>query len=287
MNFANLDCDKYQLKDNERLSEDGNAIICTVCGDKKRVKTWSEARNCYSWYLNNTTPEHPFACECIRKRKLEEAFKEQKARFEKVYNSATCRGFIGSLYENLKFDTLPVSKSQSYNKAKETCQRFVEKIDTCKEKGCGIYLWSQSAGTGKSTLMACVRNELIERGEKCLMINTNDLLDFTSNDREIYEGGEFLFNSSIFKNVDILILDDIGVADLTKDNSYTSWVSDIIYTLIETRNRNGYCTLFTSNYYPKNLQTERGYDFKTVDRIISRASAVIEITGTSFRGAKQ
>lgn len=287
IDFSLFDCDKYQLKENERLSEDGNTITCTVCGDTKKIKRWSEVRQCYTWELN-ITEEHPWACECVKKRKQEEALREERERFERVYNSRACRSWIGTLYENAAFDKLRASSSATYNKAKETCERFVEKSDYCKQNGFGIYLWSKSAGTGKSTLMACTRRALVAKGEKCLMINSTDYLDYVKNDRETVENGVLIFNASIFKRVDILILDDIGTLNLSRgSDNYTSWAESELYSLIEARNRNGLSTLFTSNYSPKDLQTERGYDFKLVDRILSRSSAVIEVTGTSFRGGNR
>ena len=92
------------------------------------------------------------------------------------------------------------------------------------------------------------------------------------------------FTFSLFKTVDVLILDDIGVSNLSNNNAYAEWRNGILYELIEKRNKDGRCTLFTSNYSPEDLSKQRGIDFKTVDRINARSSRIICITADSFRG---
>ena len=87
----------------------------------------------------------------------------------------------------------------------------------------------------------------------------------------------------MFLRIPVLILDDIGVVRLN-DGRYGQWVNDTLYELIERRCRNRLSTCFTSNYSPKQLNSERGIDFKTVDRIMELATMTIDVGGLSLRG---
>ena len=80
-----------------------------------------------------------------------------------------------------------------------------------------------------------------------------------------------------------LMRDDIGGGKL-EGGRYAQWVNDTFYELMERRCRNRLSTCFTSNYSPKQLNSERGIDFKTVDRIMERATMTIDIGGLSLRG---
>ena len=188
---------------------------------------------------------------------------------------------VGSKYIYRKFDNTIKNANRGYNIAYDACVNLCKDKDDTILKGRGIYIWSNSSGTGKSTLLACVRNEFISDYKPCVFINSSDLIGYASYKNDSYERK---FDFSMFYRVPVLIVDDIGAESLTRDTSYCGWANGVWYSLMEKRNRNNLSTMFSSNYHPEKLK-ERGYDFKTVDRIIERCvMSVYEIEGQSFRG---
>lgn len=277
-----ISVDNYVLKPNEQIV--GETIVCSKCGELKRTKRFSQLYNEWIWM-----PQHNDGagnCECEREAIRKKAFEESSKEFRRIYDCDFLKDLVGKTYCDLHFsdlEKLPNSNT-TYQNALVSCEKYVENIDTSiLKRGLGMYLYSKNAGTGKSTLMACLRNGLIAKNVKCVFVNEADLIKFAKDTRTyIDENGWFTY--SLFKTVDVLILDDIGVSNLSNNNAYAEWRNGILYDLIEKRNRDGLCTLFTSNYSPEDLNKQRGIDFKTVDRINARSSRIICITAESFRG---
>lgn len=271
----------YKLKENEKI--DGESIICTKCGETKRYKKYSKLYGDYIWALAPKDSEGQCACE--REAIKAKIRKENEEQFQKIYNCKFLKGLLGSGYCDVHFSDIEKNSvnNQSYINALKSCKSYVANIDTILRRGLGMYLYSHNAGTGKSTMMAALRNALVEQNIRCVFINEQDLKEFAKSPNERLDDDGW-FNYSVFFTADVLVLDDIGVGRLTADNTYTNWRNDILYTLIENRNRDNRCTLFTSNYSPEELKTKRGIDFKTVDRIVARSTRVICIEAESFRG---
>ncbi len=270
----------YILKTNEVI--DGDTIRCTKCGETKRYKKHSRLYGEDIWA--SAVKDSEGQCECEREAIKEKVRKENDENFQRIYNCPFLKNIIGKGYCDVHFSDIEKNiASGSYQNALKSCQSYVKNIDNILKRGLGMYLYSHNAGTGKTTMMAALRNALIEMNIRCIFVNESDLIGFARNQNErLDENGWFTY--SVFQTADVLILDDIGVGNLTADNTYTNWRNDILYSLIEIRNRDNRCTLFTSNYSPEELRTQRGIDFKTVDRIIARSSRVICVEGASFRG---
>ena len=179
-------------------------------------------------------------------------------------------------------ESLNLVEDKGYSLAYRACRKFLANAEDAVDKGKGIYLFSRNAGTGKSTLMAGVRNGLIAKRIKCVFINIKDLLNEASQ-RDVTRDTKSLYDYGMFLRIPVLILDDIGVIRLD-DGRYGQWVNDTLYELMERRCRNRLSTCFTSNYSPKQLNSERGIDFKTVDRIMELATMTIDVGGLSLRG---
>ena len=279
-NHSPLDVNKYVLKDNEKVV--GEEIVCKTCGTVRRVKKWSPLTSCYIW-ASKAKDGDEYLCECDKRRTLQKALDTERDNFRKLYDCKAFRDFLGERYINLGFKNLPENNREDYMRARKACWQYVMNINNVLQKGLGMYIWSPTAGNGKTSLMACVRNNLVAKGIRCIMINLTELLKYAKG-KNIESDATEPFSYRLFKTVDVLILDDIGVNDLRVQNNYTQWAQTELYELMEARNKNNKCTLFTSNYSPKELQEVRGYDFKTVDRIVERSTVMIKIEGESFRG---
>lgn len=77
--------------------------------------------------------------------------------------------------------------------------------------GFGGFIFSGGCGTGKNHLAAAIGNQLLERGRSVLVVTVPDLM---MRFRETYQDGARTTEADLMKdlcNVDLLVLDDIGV----------------------------------------------------------------------------
>lgn len=275
-----ISCDTYQLKENEVVSDDGSSIVCKKCGEVRRVKVYSSLYKRDIWTAAN--PDETCLCSCDKKKALEKAKEEEEIVFSRIYNGEKFRSWVGEKYINADLELLDPIDDKKYDLAYRACRKYVANAEDAVDNGKGIYLFSRNAGTGKTTLMAGVRNGLIAKRIKCVFINIKDLLNEASQ-RDVTRDTKSLYDYGMFLRIPVLILDDIGVIRLD-DGRYGQWVNDTLYELMERRCRNRLSTCFTSNYSPKQLISERGVDFKTVDRIMELATMTIDVGGQSLRG---
>lgn len=271
--------DSYIPEPNEYISEDCSSIICRNCGEVRRVKKYSPLFKAYIW--TKADPDSYCMCSCEMKMIAERIEAEDKENFKSLYDCEELRTLVGLKYIDRTFSNTIKTVSRTYNAAYEACVMLCKDKDDTIQKGKGIYIWSKGPGTGKSTLLACVRNSFVSEYKPCVFINSSDLIGYASY-RNDDDGKKF--NFAMFSRVPVLIVDDIGAQSLDRNSNYCGWANDVWYSLIEKRNRNNLSTMFSSNYSPNGLK-DRGYDFKTVDRISERcAGNVYEIEGSSFRG---
>lgn len=122
-----------------------------------------------------------------------------------------------------------------------------------REKGMGLYIFSNTKGSGKTMLSCILLNEISERyGINSKFISVYDYLDFT---KKKYGGA--VENMNMVKEAELLVVDDIG-AQMGKE-----WIDSTFYELVDFRYTGRMPTIYTSN-----LPFERlNMDERTIDRM--------------------
>lgn len=261
----------------DRISEDGKSIVCTVCGKTRKILEDSQIFG--DWWR----PVEG-GCDCDKARAEEERQRNIREDFMRFWDGEAFRKLLGRRYADVTFDKLVDIKDKSWQDARTACVDYANAIDICVNRGLGFYLYSPQAGTGKTTLLACIRNQLIEKQVKCIFISCLDLMDVASRDGK--ETQETLPTWDGLKEVPVLIVDDIGAEDLSKSATRGSWANKYLLELFKTRHDNFLSTLFSSNYTVRELQDVRGYDFRLCDRISGLSTKCFKIDGASIRGEK-
>lgn len=262
----------YQLGENDQLSKDGKSIICTVCHETKRVKKESEILGVF-WGRGENG-----GCACERKEAEERRKAVEREEFMAFWNGEKYLSLLGKRYQDKTFSTLKTVDNPVYETVKEKCKNYADSIEVSLNKGYGLYIFSAQSGNGKTTLLACIRNALIEKQVPVVFINYSNLVELAG------KGADLTLSWNGLKGVPVLMIDDIGSEDLRKNEKRGEWVNNIFEDLIGYRYDNLLCTLFSSNYSIRQLQSVRGYKAKTCDRIVEMATRAYEIQGTSFRG---
>lgn len=262
----------YQLEENDQLSKDENSIICTVCHETKRVKKECEVLGTF-WGRSEKG-----GCACERKAAEERRKQTEREEFMAFWNGEKYLGLLGKRYQEKTFSTLKTVDNPVYETIKEKCMNYADSIEVSLERGYGLYIFSAQSGNGKTTLLACIRNALIEKQVPTIFIGYSNLIELAGN------GSDSTLSWNGLKDVPVLMIDDIGSEDLRKNEKRGEWVNSVLDNLIGYRYDNLLCTLFSSNYSIRQLQAVRGYKAKTCDRIVEMATRAYEIQGSSFRG---
>lgn len=135
---------------------------------------------------------------------------------------------------------------------------WLDKLQENEEKGKGIYIYSETKGSGKTRLVSSLGNELIRKYHKQVrFITSMSIIAEIRNSWNSESGYSEQKLIQEFKNAQVLIIDDLG-AEQIKD-----WVNDRFYDIINTRYINKKITIFTSNFSIDNLP----YDDRITNRI--------------------
>lgn len=177
-------------------------------------------------------------CQCLRDRQL--AQRMAYARIPREYQGLTINGFRADLYR----DRL------SAMAARDAAAGFVANFERFRQRGKGLYLWSKTTGSGKTTLAARIGNALIQHNE--MPVRFFRLVELFAEIKDTFGGksDSGLTEHKIIgdaQTVPVLILDDIG------SQRDSEWTDRTLYTILNERADNLRTTIFTSNFSPDSL----------------------------------
>lgn len=139
--------------------------------------------------------------------------------------------------------------------------KFIKEYDISKSNK-GLYLHG-NFGCGKTYILACLFNEMKNRGYSTLIVYFPTLLKDLKGDFD-----NMLDTLNYLDDVDLLLIDDIGAEKVTE------WSRDeILGTILQSRMNNGKTTFFTSNFNINELErhlSNNGSDPIKANRIIER-----------------
>lgn len=270
--LTRISVDNYQLKENEVFDSTHNFVLCKKCGKPKKKLTWSDAI-CNLVY-------HPVEekCDC-EKAKIEEEERQRRISFCKsYYNTELYLEEINKECRYSRLDSVPADLfHEDFYNVRDTLKEWVNGY---KPGDMGVSIVG-TVGLGKSTLMACLRNELLDRGYSCVMSTISNIMRHQS--YRTVRQNEFSYET--YWNVDALIIDDIG-ADFTNQGLKKSDYNATLFSIINFRNTNHRTTLYTSNLYNPEL-IRMGVDERAIDRLEEMVELRFTLEGESIRGIKQ
>ena len=254
--------------ENTYAGEDG-LLYCTKC----------HTRRCTKEPVQPFGKRMPIVCECMKEEERKE--KEQEVQKEKLRKLDKIRGasLLGDRYKDAWFEKTDLDRPSDFQMAFQRCQRYCQIADQALEHGYGIYIYGDS-GTGKTHLTACMCNELMTNMHQCLFTNFFEISKLIKSTWNGNADSEVVVRRIC--EVDFLFLDDLGTEILTK-NGEDNWLQGQVFDIINKRYNNKKPTIFSSNYSMNQLITDRGMMAKTVDRIGEMSTAMIKLSGESYR----
>jgi len=170
--------------------------------------------------------------------------------------------FSGMSIDNFKTNDKSIyKKQQSIENAmigKRAAAKFINKFKRMKQEKKGLYFYSREVGSGKSMLASIIGNELIHKHKAQVKFSTTG--DTLNAIRATYDPVSDVQTHELIeaiREVEVLILDDIGQDRLKKDTN------DKLYEILNYRSVRKVITIFTSNCRIEELQ----YDKRIKDRI--------------------
>lgn len=204
-------------------------------------------------------------CPC-REEKQRERELRQISQIPSSFENATINSFDVNIYKEQENVEIAIA-------AKLSAINFIKHYDTFRKAGKGLYLYSRTKGSGKTRLACSIANALMSQHKvKVHFTTTLDLLDNIK--KTFGNGSNFSFEEVIemYKTVEVLILDDIGVENVTP------WVVEKFTQILNERMESKRVTIFTSNIEVSFLDfSTKNYFKEEVDkheseRIVSRIS---------------
>lgn len=135
---------------------------------------------------------------------------------------------------------------------------FVLNFQKFRQAGKGLYIHSNTKGTGKTYLSYCLANEVIARYD--VNVKFTSVLEYLDLTKKGYSSMADKEEKDGIIKATVLILDDIGV-EVSRE-----WVNTTLYQLINYRYANKLVTIITSNYPVEQLKVD--------DRIKDRINAM-------------
>lgn len=214
--------------------------------------------------------------EAERKRKEE----ERRKRIEE-FNNRIKLSLIGERYKNIRFKGAILTESN--RSAFEKCINYAKNMDEVRRQNIGLYIYGDNS-SGKTYLTACLCNELVWNGARCIYTNLASILNEI---RSSYDGngmGECTILAQL-KNYDFAFIDDLGKEFIGREFNAASskWAEEKLFEVLNARYNAQKPTIFSSNYSIGELASVLNLDKAIVERINEMATRVIRLEGDDFR----
>jgi DNA replication protein DnaC len=203
-------------------------------------------------------------------------------------------------YRLLTLATSPARENQAkiYGTLEKYTQTFERQFEADGSRIKSLYLWSDSPGTGKTTMAIAVLNEWLiahylgslKRNRQAqqtaaYFLDCNEwqtlFNEFNRSNvpREVAEPAsrEYYRRMHLAKTAPFVVCDDLGVRDAT-----TAFRGDL-HAVINARTTNGLPTIYTSNLPIEEMAVV--FDQRLYDRVRDQC-AVLHFSGNSFRGRR-
>ena len=260
---------KYRPTPDDILKED--KIYCRKCGEVKAVKSWNGIIGADVWKT--------VLCPCLRdglekerQAEAEEAEKLRVIRIKESYSEDQFLSVLGKRYKDVRFSDEFYSSNErekDFLAVSSRLQKFVENFEKASERNIGWWLWSPNRGNGKTSLAACVRNGLLDRGISCIVTSVSDIHQFSR------ESATDNFRKCM--TCRCLIIDDIGLDKLS------DWESETFHKVINHRYlSDGLVTCYTSNFPMESLR-DCNVKVATISRMDEVTPQIFELKGSSMR----
>lgn len=188
---------------------------------------------------------------------------------------------IGNRYKGIFFAKAKITENNK--KAYEKCKNYANNALEVIEENIGLYIYGDNS-SGKTYLTACLCNELVWRGFRCLYTNLASVLNMIRDGYDRNGVGETELLRRI-EYYDFLFLDDLGKEFIGREGNpaIAKWAEGKLFEILNARYNAKKPTIFSSNYSIGELIDCLSLDKAIVERINEMATRSIKLEGDDFR----
>jgi DNA replication protein DnaC len=214
----------------------------------------SKCQVCNNTGWENYTDHNGY--EIVRKCKcdfLGRQVKSNKLEFASIpaeFSNLTVENFATDVYQDPEL----IEKAMM---AKVICSNYVNQFEKIMLEGKGLYLYSNTKGSGKTRMAVSIANDVINKYMISAKFATS--LQILDEIKASWSKGTDTSEQKLIQDitrVPLLVIDDIGV------ERNTDWINERFYSILNGRMIAKQVTIFTSNCKIENLKFD--------DRIINR-----------------
>ena len=169
---------------------------------------------------------------------------------------------IPDAYKNETLDNINLAmykkadSKQIIEKALKGIKLYIAELEASNVGNMGLYLWSDTKGSGKTKTIAAIANALIDHHQVKFATSLAILNEIRATWNKEDERTESKLVDDLI-NTEILIIDDFGTEESKE------WSNERFYHIINERYINKKITMYTSNYEVRKLR----YDDRIVNRV--------------------
>lgn len=248
-------------EEGDYTSEDG-LLMCGKCHTPKQcrfIATWDGKE------------KKPYTlCDCARayREAEEQARQAQNLRIE--VSRLRKLGFPDSEMVNWTF----AHDDGTDPRTTSIAHKYVDNFPEMKKRGKGLLLYGP-VGTGKTHAAACIANELINQGRPCLVTN---FARITNTLQGMFDGKQRYLDA--FNRLDLLVIDDLAAE---RDTSY---MTEMIFNIIDSRYRSGKPLIVTTNLTQAELTAPGPVDRRRIHSRLLEMCVPVEVKGPDRRGKR-
>lgn len=204
------------------------------------------------WIIN----ENRMAVSCECRNKMIRYNRIKFANIPESFRDIRLASFNAGYYED----------KTAINVVIKMIKHFLENLEDMKTEGLGLYLYSETKGSGKTRMATSLANELMYEHDMTVRFTTSveiisEIKATWNNDAEFSSESQLL---RYLTNAEVLVIDDFGT------ETPKEWINQRFNQIINTRYADKCMTIYTSNYAIRDLQ----YDDRIIDRITERVYQV-------------
>lgn len=220
-------------------------------------------------------------CKCQEEARDKKEAEDIVRRRSEALNERYKLSLLGERYKNILFADATITKFNE--SAFKKCYNYVKSAEIVLENNIGLYIYGENS-TGKTFLAACICNELLRKGYRCIYTNIATILNEIHRSFNAGNKGEnMLMNRLQF--YEFAFIDDLGKDFIGREYNATAskWAEEKLFEVINARYNAQKPIVFTSNYSITDLERVLKLDKAIVERINEMATRVLKLNGDDFR----
>lgn len=191
-------------------------------------------------------------CGCLKRQIMQNRLRF--ANIPEAFKDVRLNEFSVSVYKDAK-------SKQTIRNSCSAIKFWLDNLQSMKDRGMGLYLFSETKGSGKTRMAVSIANELIHKHN--IMVKFATSMQIINEIKSSWNKENNISESKLLDHLvtaEVLIIDDFGT------ERATDWIGEKFYSIVNGRYVDKKITLFTSNMSLNDLK----YDERITNRIKER-----------------